>query len=320
MKKRLLHGSRAVGIALLVVGLVVLVAAFALPVTSVRADPSTDPGGSNGTVKIDGWAFDHGGGRNPDDPDPDNPDNEPHVGCEFSVQWYNFDEGDLYSSILFEVWPGTGGKQDVTPTVVSARDPAGTATAFGPDGRVFIGEDDASGADAEGLDARVTYNLIPAIQALTPPVSMHEKHGYHVKVTITADGVKKDGEVFENDFKKHKVFWTTPCAPEPTTTPPTSTPPTTTPPTTTPPTTTPPTSIVEENPPVVVLPEVITTTSTSTTTTTTAPPTTTTVGVAVLGEQLARTGTMTPVLLLLAGLALVSGGALLAFGKEREAS
>ena len=52
--------------------------------------------GNNGTVKIDGVEFDT------------HPDNEPHVGCVFQVDWYGFDEGDLFSHVTFEVHPPTG--------------------------------------------------------------------------------------------------------------------------------------------------------------------------------------------------------------------
>jgi hypothetical protein len=76
---------------------------------------SADPPGNNGTVKIDGVDFD------------DHPDNEPHVGCVFQVDWYGFDAGDLFSHVTFEVHPPTG-----SPEVILEDD-------------VFIGEDDNSG-------------------------------------------------------------------------------------------------------------------------------------------------------------------------------
>ena len=53
------------------------------------AGAQADPPGNNGTVKIDGVEFD------------DHPDNEPHVGCEFQVDFYGFDEGDLYADVTF---------------------------------------------------------------------------------------------------------------------------------------------------------------------------------------------------------------------------
>jgi hypothetical protein len=67
-------------------------------------------------VKIDGVEFD------------DHPDNEPHVGCIFQVDWYGFDEGvDLFSHVTFEVHPPTG-----QPVILLEDD-------------VFIGQDDNSG-------------------------------------------------------------------------------------------------------------------------------------------------------------------------------
>ena len=48
------------------------------------ADPN--PPGNNGTIKID------------DTPVDDAPDNEPHVGCSFQVDFYGYDEGDLDAS------------------------------------------------------------------------------------------------------------------------------------------------------------------------------------------------------------------------------
>ena len=103
-----------------------LLAATVVPLSGAVA---ANPPGNNGTVKIDGVAFD------------DAPDNEPHVGCGFEVDWYGFDEGDLYSDVTFEAQP-----------------PSGTGVILTD--RVFIGEDDNSGGGSEaGLDASAFYNL-----------------------------------------------------------------------------------------------------------------------------------------------------------------
>ena len=48
----------------------------------IGAGRRADPPGNNGTVKVDGVVFD------------DHPDNEPHVGCVFQIDWYGFDEGE----------------------------------------------------------------------------------------------------------------------------------------------------------------------------------------------------------------------------------
>ena len=51
---------------------------------------ASNPPGNNGTVKIDARPFDAA------------PDNEPHVGCTFQVDFYGYDEGDLSASVTFE--------------------------------------------------------------------------------------------------------------------------------------------------------------------------------------------------------------------------
>src|SRR4029450_13014264 len=47
------------------------------------ASAGPNPPGNNGTIKIADSPFD------------DAPNNEPHVGCTFQVDFYGFDEGDL---------------------------------------------------------------------------------------------------------------------------------------------------------------------------------------------------------------------------------
>jgi hypothetical protein len=189
----------------------VIAAVTGIVLATVSGQAGADPPGNNGTVKIDGVAFD------------DHPDNEPHVGCIFQVDWYGFDEGDLFSHVTFEVHPPTG-----KPQVILEDD-------------VFIGEDDNSGGGSEaGLDASETYDL----SALLAGFEQHPQQGWHVKLTVNNDG-SQGADV------KHKVFWVSGCeTPPPTTTTtstttstttPTTTS-TTTPPTTTPPSTEPPTS------------------------------------------------------------------------------
>jgi hypothetical protein len=163
------------------------------------ASAAPNPPGNNGTIKIDDTPFD------------DHPNNEPHVGCEFQVDFYGYDEGDLFAEVTFESHPPTG------PVRVLLTD------------RVFIGEDDNSGGGSEaGLDASVTYTL--DFTGIEP----HPNQGFHVKLTINAEG-SQGADV------KHKVFWSTGCVPAPTTT--TTAPTTTTSSTTT--TTIAPTTTVE---------------------------------------------------------------------------
>ena len=162
-----------------IVGLASMFGGAACLVATIPGQASADPPGNNGTVKIDGAAFD------------DHPDNEPHVGCIFQVDWYGFDEGEeLFSHVTFEVHPPTG-----KPAILLEDD-------------VFIGEDDNSGGGSEaGLDASETYDLSTLLQGFEP----HPQQGWHVKLTTNNDG-SQGADV------KHKVFWVSGCETPPTTT------------------------------------------------------------------------------------------------------
>jgi hypothetical protein len=156
----------------LILGIAALTELPALKTTPAGANPP----GNNGTIKVDGVPFD------------DLPDNEPHVSCTVQIDFYGFDQGDLNADVLFEAIPPTGtGQELLTDTV-------------------FIGEDDNSGGGSEaGLDASQTYDLTAVLQAFTP----QPQQGYHVKLTIHADGsIGAD--------TKFKVFWVGPCLPSPT--------------------------------------------------------------------------------------------------------
>lgn len=175
------------------VGVGTIALAWAAP-----AFATPNPPGNNGTVKVDGVEFDS------------HPDNEPHVGCSFEIDWYGMDEGDLWSDVTFAVQPPTGKPEDILTDTV------------------FIGEDDNSGGGSEdGLDASREYDLTNLLVGHFDP---QPQQGYHIKLTINTDG-SQGADV------KHKVFWVDGCEGE---TPPTTVPPTTVPPTTVPPTTAPP--------------------------------------------------------------------------------
>jgi hypothetical protein len=135
-----------------------------------RSGEKTKPPGNNGTVKVDEIPFD------------DHPNNEPHVGCTFQIDFYGYDEGDLFATATFELHPPT-------------TSPTGDDLLL-HDTDIFIGEDEAGGGT--DLDASVTYNLEDALQAsgATP----HPIQGYHVKLTVHAEG-SIGADV------KHKVFW-----------------------------------------------------------------------------------------------------------------
>jgi lipoprotein-anchoring transpeptidase ErfK/SrfK len=153
------------------------VVAVPLGVTSALAAPPADAGppGNNGTIKLDGVEFDS------------TPGNEPQLDCEVQVDFYGYDEGDLYAEVTFEAHPPTQREGDDQVLLTDT---------------VFIGEDDNSGGGSTaGLDASETYVL--DLTGIEPA-----RQGYHVKLTINADG-SQGADV------KHKVFWLTPCEPEP---------------------------------------------------------------------------------------------------------
>jgi len=158
-----------------------------------EADPTagTKPPGNNGVVKVDARPFD------------DAPDNEPHVGCTFQIDFYGYDEGDLEATYLLELHSPTGSGTLLTGTTPIGEDPAGGGT---------------------DLDASVTIDLEDEVAA--SGADPHPKQGYHVKLTVHAEGsIGAD--------TKHKVFWVT-CSPPLGTTvtppPPTMLPPTPGPP------------------------------------------------------------------------------------------
>lgn len=136
-----------------------------------------DPAGDNGTVKIDGVAFD------------DHPDNQPHVGCEFEVDLYGFDQGDLQATVTFDAVAPTPGGELLTD-------------------ELGIGEDAAGGGT--DLDAHRAYDLTDALASIEP----HPQQGWHVKLTVHAEGS-------QGADTKYKVFWVEGCE----TTPPTTNPP-----------------------------------------------------------------------------------------------
>lgn len=132
------------------------------------AQAGGNPGGNNGTVKIDAEPFDSA------------PDNEPHVGCTFEVDFYGFDQGALNADVTFQIHA-----------------PSGKGAVLLQD-TVFIGEDAAGGGT--DLDASREYNLSDELAAW----DAHPKQGYHVKLTVNADGSK-------GADTKHKVFWVQRC-------------------------------------------------------------------------------------------------------------
>ncbi|WP_421119660.1 hypothetical protein ACE2AJ_20240 [Aquihabitans daechungensis] len=139
--------------------------AFVAPSISAGGNPP----GANGTVKVDRVEFDTA------------PNNQPHVGCSFQIDFYGFDQGAYNAGVDFSVQP-----------------PTGKFTSIRTDS-VFIGEDAAGGG--VDLDAERTYDLTDALAPYAP----HPNQGYHVKLTVSAPGA--GGKV----ATKHKVFWVQGC-------------------------------------------------------------------------------------------------------------
>jgi hypothetical protein len=143
---------------------------LAVPVMAGVAAGQEGPPGNNGTVKVDGIPFD------------DHPGNEPHPGCTFEIDWYNFD-ANATSVVTFE-----------------SQNPTGTRElAFTGDGTVTLDGDANEGGDEDGLDGHEEYTLV-----FTEDDFFHPNQGYHVKLTIETTW-SNGADV------KHKVFWVSEC-------------------------------------------------------------------------------------------------------------
>ena len=154
-----------------------LLTAVAVGTGAAGAQAPPDPPGNNGTVKVDGKEFDS------------HPDNQPHVGCVFEIDFYGYDKGDLEATVTFDAIAPTGDTELLTDVVP-------------------IGEDEAGGGT--DLDQSQSYDLSNALAAFTP----HPEQGFHVKLTVNAEGS-------QGADTKFKAFWVESCE----TTPPTTEPP-----------------------------------------------------------------------------------------------
>lgn len=133
-------------------------------VVALAAPAFADKHTGQGIIEVDGREFDT------------DPGNEPHVGCVFQVDFKNYDEGDTYADVRFELQPPTD-EPDNTMRVKGDVEP-------------FIGEDGAGGQD--DIDAQERYVL----SFSGPPA----KQGYHVKLTINAEGTTRAD-------KRYKVYY-----------------------------------------------------------------------------------------------------------------
>jgi len=91
-RSRLAGAVAGAGVLSLLLGVAALAAAPAASAdqTVAAAGHKGDPPGNNGTIKIEHADIQSG-----------QPDNNPHQGCTFLVEFYNCDKGDLYAKVEF---------------------------------------------------------------------------------------------------------------------------------------------------------------------------------------------------------------------------
>lgn len=140
--------------------------------TSTNTTSTHSPAGNNGFIKVNQEVV------------PDStPNNDPHVSCQFKIEFYNYDQNPANRAhVSFALHNPTAGE--------------GYSLAVSGNQNPVIGGDAASGGN--DLDAIESYRLSFTGQS-------HPQQGYHVKLTINADG-SRGADV------KHKVFWVQPCA------------------------------------------------------------------------------------------------------------
>jgi hypothetical protein len=144
-----------------------LVSAAVSAATMASAAPNSDPPGANGTIKIHQSDNDQG------------TENQPHVTCTFTVQFFGFDANEQ-GRLVFTAQPPTGDGQVLLDS--------GTVTI----------STDAAGGGPNDPDEAFTFSLNDFnLDAISP----HPIQGFHVKLTVTTTG----------GGTKHKVFWVKPC-------------------------------------------------------------------------------------------------------------
>lgn len=164
-----MHRISRPALGLLAAGALILGAA----VPALAAD---SPKGNNGTVKVSDTSID------------DIPDNSPHQGCSFYVQFYGFDAEPAEAIATFTLLLPGGGEIDVLRVSNQiGGDGTGAGTSGGFDGARDVSLDGLLEQDA--LDAASSPN-----------------QGLHVRLTVHAPGsIGAD--------TKSKVFWVSGCLP-----------------------------------------------------------------------------------------------------------
>jgi LPXTG-motif cell wall-anchored protein len=143
---------------------------------------AADPPGANGTVKIDGAPYQH------------HNNNEPHVTCEFRVEFFDFDKDERATMIFTAQPPSSADFHEV--------------------GRLenqLVSNDAASGGSVK-RDEDAYFQFTAGDLDLTD-ADLHRNQGYHIKLTI-------DRKNHPEWTEKHKVFWLEPCESRPSSPPP----------------------------------------------------------------------------------------------------
>jgi hypothetical protein len=159
---------RVVGIAMVIGS---LVASAAIAVGTAGAAP-----GNNGDVKVNGASIDS------------IPNNDPHQGCQFSVEFYNF---DLLSP-------------DATYSFTLSAPTQSPGTGLLASGTVVIG-----GGPLPGFDQLDAVALVDLSAPLGASGATAAKQGFHVTLDVTTPDTNGNGS-------KSKVFWVSgDCGPLP---------------------------------------------------------------------------------------------------------
>lgn len=189
---------------------IVAVLAIVLVGSALAASAAPDRAagnGNNGTVKIDLLPVDD-----------TSPQNQPHVGCPFGVDWYGFD-ASAATTVSFQIWPpsnATGGREQLLMNVL---DPAGGLIAQTDAYSFNLDADGPAGGGSEaGWDGAISVDLTPGLLQYGEYAAGHgaghpenladdkkpADDGYHVKMTVRT-------ETSNGADVKHKVFWTGLC-------------------------------------------------------------------------------------------------------------
>jgi hypothetical protein len=145
--------------------------------SSSNADKSSssssngDIPGNDGHIQIDQYVLDPGS------------DNDPHVGCGFSISFFGYDSGPQHATITIVPWAPTGGGHPAT---------------LGP-----VAWDVGRRTSGDQLDTNVQVGVatIGAIFAGVTPAAQ----GYHAKIEVEVTGSQGSDDKFH-------VIWIAPCS------------------------------------------------------------------------------------------------------------